>query len=114
MSGCSVRMAASGKPKPLLNQVRTGQTRSQVIQMLGEPQTVNYDGGIREDIFYLQRGYPAWRYTRAVLYTFLDAGTIGLWELIGTPLEEFIQSKNVVTIEYDLNDEVQSVTTYRE
>ena len=106
VSGCSVNMAASGKVKPHIEAVVAGEDRTEVLKNLGKPAIVEQTSyGLRET-FYVKRGNPVLRYGRAFVYIILDLGTLGLWELLGTPLEEFIQNKNSITVTYDENNKV--------
>ena len=55
-----------------------------------------------------------WGYARAGAYGFLDVGTFGLWELVGTPLEKFIQQDQTITIYYDSNEQIDRVSYARD
>ena len=113
-ASCSVNMAASGKMKPNLDKVKVGDTRDFVIQQLGKPAVVKEDESSPSDVFYFKSGMPLFRYCRAFIYAALDVGTFGLWELLGMPLEGFIQNKDSVTVTYDKDKTVSDIETINE
>lgn len=108
-TGCSVKMAASGKLKPKPDEITIGDQRQKVLSFLGSPVKTYFKESNQVDVFYISKNYPILRYTRAFVYSVLDVGTFGLWELIGTPLEQYIQYHNKISVEYDKNGAVISV-----
>jgi hypothetical protein len=110
LTGCSVGMAMSGKPDPNIGVLSKGQSRDIVLLNLGQPtQTSTIDTG-RVDVFNLERGNEQ-SVGRAVGHAVMDVLTIGMWEVVGTPIEAFTGDKFTVTVEYDQNDSVTKVTT---
>lgn len=47
---------------------------------------------------------------RAAGHAALDILTLGLWELVGTPIEGAASDELAVTVDYDRNDRVTKVT----
>lgn len=111
LTGCSVGMAMSGKPDPNIGVLSKGQSRDIVLLNLGQPtQTSTIDTGRVDVLFNLERGNEQ-SVGRAVGHAVMDVLTIGMWEVVGTPIEAFTGDKFTVTIEYDQNDSVTKVTT---
>jgi len=109
LSSCSVKMAASTKNTPHLGVIAVGQDRYFVVSQIGEPDQSSVIDNERVDNFIINKNNVYLGYTRAFVYALLDVGTVGLWELIGTPLEEFIQSEDKMTIFYNSEDKVQRI-----
>ena len=112
-SGCSVGMAMSGKREPNLSQIKIGATRSEVELQLGQPiQIGSLEDGKRLDIYEYEIGNepsPA----RAIGHGVLDVLTIGLWEIIGTPIEAYQGDKYRLQITYDKEDKVLAYVQQR-
>lgn len=109
LSGCSVKKAASINSTNKGPVLAYGRDRNFVISQLGQPRASQAKGSSIVDEYKLQRNSRGWGVARAGLYGALDVGTVGLWELIGTPLEDFVQSEELVTIEYDENSQIRRV-----
>ena len=62
------------------------------------------------DVFELQRG-NAPSGGRALAHGAIDLFTLGLWEVIGTPIEAMQGESYTLTIEYDKQDKVKKVFT---
>lgn len=86
-SGCSVGMAMSGEEQKDTSVVFPGSPRAVVIAKLGAPETtVTNDAGETVDSWLIVKGNEA-SGGRAAMHAGLDVFTLGLWEVIGTPLE---------------------------
>jgi hypothetical protein len=110
LTGCSVGMAMSGKPDPNISVLSKGQSRDIVLLNLGQPtHTATTETG-RMDVFNLERGNQQ-SVGRAVGHAVMDVLTIGMWEVVGTPIEAFSGGKFTVTVEYDQDDNVTKVST---
>lgn len=110
LSGCSVYMAAAGKREPNLSAFAVGSTRGQVEQQLGTPASSNtFANGDREDLYeYLLDNEPS--PGRAVAHGAADVLTLGLWEVIGTPIEAGSQgTKKQIRIIYDAQNKVKAI-----
>ncbi len=109
-AGCSVGMAMSGKPDPNLGALSVGQSRDIVLLNLGQPaKTATTETG-RTDVFRLERGNQK-SVGRAVGHAAMDVLTMGIWEVVGTPIEGFAGDKFTVTVEYNKDDKVMRVST---
>ncbi len=110
LSACSVGMAMSGHPDPNIGVLSIGQSRDIVLLNLGQPsQTLATESG-RTDVFRLQRGNRQ-STGRAVGHAVMDLLTLGIWEVVGTPIEGFTGEEFTLTIEYDPEDKVKKITT---
>lgn len=109
LAGCSVGMAMSGKKEPNLGAFRVGSTRGEVELQLGGPiSTTTTDEGRRVDLYEYEIGNePA--PGRATAHAVLDVLTLGLWEVVGTPIEAFTGSKHRLTITYGPDDRVLAI-----
>ena len=108
--GCSVFMAASGKREPNLNMITIGSHRAEVGLQLGSPRaSVAHDGGqYRTDTYeYELDNEPS--AGRAVAHGVMDVLTLGLWELVGTPVEAFKGEKREVVIACGSDDRVAAI-----
>jgi len=108
LSGCSIIMAASAEDEPNLSAIEVGMSRSTVEQELdnmlssvrtreGKMVTYQYFTGDEKS------------YGRAVTYVVLDVLTVGVAELITTPIETLKCDKHVIEITYDFQDRVKSI-----
>lgn len=109
LSGCSVQMASRIQQSHQGSTLSFGRDRAYVISQIGQPIKTETRNNRIVDTYELQRNSRGWGYFRAGLYGFLDFFTVGLWEIIGTPLESFIQTNEQVTIEYDENSQIFKV-----
>src|SRR5690625_1783627 len=109
LAGCSVGMAMSGKPDPNIGVLSKGQSRDIVLLNLGHANTATTQAG-RVDVFNLERGNQK-SVGRAAGHAVMDVLTLGIWEVVGTPIEAFAGDKFTVTIEYDQDDKVIKVST---
>ncbi len=108
--GCSVYMAANQPNKRDLTVLKEGIPRAHVISELGAPATTEKESGKRTDIFTFIQGYhKGSKGTRAVFHLVADVFTLGLWEIVGTPMESYFDGRRVTaTVVYDVNDNVES------
>ncbi|MCX5718040.1 MAG: hypothetical protein NTW44_07045 [Nitrospirae bacterium] len=109
ISGCSVGMAMSGKEDPNFGAFRVGSARGEVELQLGSPiNSVTIPEGKRVDVYEYEIGNKP-SAGRAIGHGIMDILTLGLWEVIGTPIEGFIGEKKKLTITYDKNDKVEAI-----
>ncbi|MCW8471489.1 hypothetical protein OQJ19_12650 [Fluoribacter gormanii] len=104
LTACSVVMAAKGNgvnPKDLGN----CKTRSCLIAAGAIPidHTNNKQGKIASENF--RATMPTGSAARAAMHGLLDVGTLGIWEVAGTPIEAVKGKKTgyVVAVKYDTN-----------
>jgi hypothetical protein len=110
LCGCSVGMALSGKKEPNIGSIKVGSTRGEVEMHLGPPTTSStLENGMRVDIYEYELGNEP-SAGRAIAHGVMDILTLGLWEIVGTPIEAFQGEKRQITITYDNNDCVKSIT----
>ncbi len=111
LSACSVGMAMSGEEDPNVGVIQTGSTRLDVERELGAPHSsrVLDDNGLEAIYRYELGNEPSTG--RAVAWGALDVLTLGLWEVIGTPIEATQGDEYEVTIVYNADGIVQSITT---
>lgn len=109
LGGCSVGMAMSGKKDPDLGMVKTSASRGEVEMQLGKPiETTSLPDGCRVDMYEYEVGNEP-SAGRAIGHGVMDVLTLGLWEVVGTPIEGVQGTKNRVTITYDRDDRVKAV-----
>jgi hypothetical protein len=109
IAGCSVGMAMSGQKDPNLGLVRVGATRGEVEMTLGGPiKTVSLDDGKRMDEYEYEVGDEP-SAGRAVGHAVLDILTLGIWEVVGTPIEGFQGKKHRMTVIYGKDDRAISI-----
>ena len=109
LAGCSVGMAMSGKKDPSLGAFRVGSSRGEVELQLGGPiSTTTTPDGRRVDLYEYEIGNEP-SAGRATAHAVMDLLTLGLWEVIGTPIEGFQGTKHRLTITYDHEDRVLAI-----
>ena len=100
----------SGKPDPNVGALDVGSSRDVVLLNLGQPtRTLATEEG-RTDYFQLERGNQP-SAGRAVGHAVMDVLTLGIWEVVGTPIEGFTGDEFTLTIHYDADDKVTKIQT---
>jgi hypothetical protein len=113
LSGCSVGMALSGKENPDLGSIKVGTTRGEVELHLGPPvRSAAVASGSRTDVYEYEIGNEP-STGRAIGHGALDVVTLGLWEIVGTPIEGVQGEKYQATITYDQDDKVVDIKTHK-
>ena len=111
LTGCSVGMALSGEEDPDLSVLRVGASRGQVEMELGKPaaEILADDGYTYATYAYSLGNKPS--AGRAVAHGVMDVLTLGLWEIVGTPVEAVAAKENehAVVVVYDRNGMVVGV-----
>lgn len=112
VTSCSVFMAAHQPDKKDLSVLQPGTARNTVIGALGAPATTNERDGKKVDMFVFVQGYTSGSRTgRAVGHAIADVFTLGLWEVVGTPIEATATGTDMqIEVTYNDDDTVQSVT----
>ncbi len=111
LQGCSVGMAMSGKEQKDTSILFPGSPRSVVIAKLGPPETsTKSEEETYIDSYLIVKG-NAPSTGRAVAHGALDVVSLGLWELIGTPIEMGAGSEDVyrIIIYYDKSEKIKNV-----
>ncbi len=106
LSSCSVFMAAK-KSGTSLSQIQVARTRASVITAGGTlvESGSNENGDIVGSYrFQKETGSPA----RALMHGLLDVSTLGVWEVVGTPMEGLMGQDDfyIVKFTFDKNDNV--------
>jgi len=109
--GCSVGMAMSGEKDPDLTILKVGESRGAIELQLKK--------SLRERIDQKGYSYVTYEYTlgndpsagRAIGHGVMDVLTLGLWEVVGTPIEGSAANKEIhqVTVVYDRNESVVAI-----
>lgn len=109
--GCAVYMAANQPSKKDVSVLKAGSPRSTVIAELGPPVHTSERAGGKVDIYNFVQGYSGVeKGARAVLHGAADVFTLGLWEVIGTPIEGAANGTKIsVEVLYDKEDRVVKV-----
>lgn len=101
--GCSVMMAGKKQTRKDLSVIRIGGDRDDIVQVLGAPYmtTKTDDGGCKDIYKLVENAGTAETKTLAIVgHTTMDVVTLGLWEIVGTPLEVATQEEATVFIMY--------------
>lgn len=101
LTGCSVGMALTGKKEPKVSELQIGMTRyeAHVILRNHAPALTYLDGIKSIEEFTIEMNSAPSNY-RAVYNIIMDILTLGLWELLGTPLEGFTPAHKTLKITY--------------
>ena len=111
LSGCSVYMAANQPPAKNIDLFKVGTPRSALLAEFGYPTSSEEKDGKKYDIFRFTQGYSGGaKAGRAVAHGIASVLTLGLWEVIGTPVEA-INSGDLTAYEvgYGSDDRVDVV-----
>lgn len=113
--GCSVFMAANQPKKRDIHVLDLGTPRNQVIAELGSPAHSKVEEGKTCDIFSFVQGYSTGaKVGRAAFHGAADVLTLGLWEVVGTPVEVVADGTEVkVEVFYDATECVEKVNVIR-
>jgi TolB-like protein len=104
-------MAMSGKKSPNLGAIHVGATRWEVEVQLGSSQkTTSNPDGTRTDIYEYQVGNDP-NTGRALVHGVLDILTLGIWEVVGTPIEAMQGDTFNLLIKYDIEDKAESINS---
>ena len=108
-TGCAVNRAAHQPSLKNTSVMNSGAQRDLVIAEFGPPiSSEPFEGG-RKDIYTFIQGYSKGaKAGRAFFHGAADVLTIGLWEIVGTPIEgSFDGKKMTVRVTYDAEDHVK-------
>ncbi len=113
LSACSVGMALSGKENPDLGAIRVGASRGEVELQLGPPiQSASLEDGRRADVYAYEIGNEP-SAGRAIGHGVMDVLTLGVWEVVGTPIEGVQGETYRATITYDQDEKVANIKTQK-
>ncbi len=113
LSSCSVYMAANQPDKKNLNVLENGTSRGLVIAELGAPVHSEVSDNGKMDVFKFIQGYSDGnKFGRAFVHGTADFFTLGLWEIIGTPIEGIADGTEIILeVYYDENNKVREFKT---
>jgi hypothetical protein len=108
--GCSVHRAANQPSAKDTSVMSQGVHRDHLIAEFGAPISSEQLEDGRKDIYSFIQGYSKGNKAgRAFFHGAADLLTIGLWEIVGTPVEGTFDGKRMnVRVIYDENDLVKS------
>ena len=111
LTGCSAYMAANQPGQKDLTLLNPGQPRAKLIAEFGQPVHSETKDGARRNIFQFTQGYHASvRAGRAIAHAAADFATLGLWEVVGTPTEGYLNGTQLsAEVVYDKDDRVAQV-----
>lgn len=110
LSACLVGMALNGQKDPDLRVVKQNVHRTDVEMQLGAPVKVDTapNGSVTAVYEYEVGKEPSTG--RAVAHGVMDVLTLGIWEVVGTPVEVLKGDTLHVIVTYDNNGRVVSAT----
>ncbi|MFZ2448544.1 MAG: hypothetical protein WAW37_19460 [Syntrophobacteraceae bacterium] len=116
VSSCSVYMAAHQPGQKDMTVLKSGIHQSVVRTEMGTPVWTGKENEQTVDIFRFTQGYSQGEKTgRAVFHGAADVLTLGLWEVVGTPVESIASGDQyTVKVFYDDNSYVTRVDTKKE
>lgn len=98
--GCSAVMAAKGKREANISALQIGDSKNVVVSKIGyQPIRSTIDGNKQIEIYEIEIGNEP-SAGRAIAHGTMDILTLGLWEIVGTPIEATTGEKSYLTIEY--------------
>ena len=101
VSGCSAVMAAKGKREANITALQMGDSKNVVHAKIGyQPIRIQANGNKQIEIYEIEFGNEP-SMGRAIAHGTLDLLTIGLWEVVGTPLEATAGEKSYLLFEYE-------------
>jgi hypothetical protein len=110
-SGCAVFMAAKQPDKKNVDLFKVGTPRSMLLAEFGMPTVSELRDGKKHEIYKFVQGYSAGaKAGRAVFHGAADVLTLGLWEVVGTPVEgTFSGDEMAYEVRYDDESRVDQV-----
>lgn len=113
MSGCAVYMATNQPRKRNLAILTPGTERDLVVAELGAPVISESIADGKKEIYTFTQGYSKLaKAGRAMFHGAADVFTIGLWEVVGTPIEGAFDGKRIsVRVIFDANGRVREAIT---
>ena len=111
LTSCATEQALNQPTKKDLSVFTIGTERELVLLELGSPAETIEKDGVKYDLFSFVQGYSkGTRIARATGHLLAEISTIGLWGLVGTPIEQSYNGKVLgYKVIYDENDTVFKV-----
>ena len=101
--GCSAFMAGKKQTRKDLSVIRIGGHRDDIVAVLGAPyQTQRFEDGQVKDTYKIVEDAPSkeMKTVEVLGNGVLSIGTLGLWEIIGTPMQIASQQEATLFILY--------------
>ena len=118
MQACSVVQATSGPSSKDLSVLKKGTDRYSLLAELGQPiASEKNENGNRVDVFsFVQGQHGAAKAGKGLVYGVLAVGTLGLSELVTSPLEGAAGDGAEIQLKvtYDENDKVSTVDVLKD
>ena len=112
LTACGVYMAATQPDAKNASLFMRGTDRSQLLAEFGKPQSSEIgDDGKKHEIFVFTQGYSTGnKVGRAIFHGAADVFTLGLWEILATPIEShFDGNKKAFEVIYDANGKIEEI-----
>ncbi|MBA3814694.1 MAG: hypothetical protein H0X26_09505 [Alphaproteobacteria bacterium] len=103
LSACSVGMALKGQKEPDLSVIKKDVHRSDVELQLGMPIRTSTDANGQIKAIYEYEVGKEPSAGRAIAHGAMDVLTLGIWEVVGTPIEVLKGDTILLTVTYDKN-----------
>jgi hypothetical protein len=107
LPGCSAFMAGKKQTKKDLSVLRIGGNRDDIVAVLGAPyQTQRFEDGRVKDTYKIVENAPSegMKTVEVLGNGVLSIGTLGLWEIVGTPIQIATQQEATLFILYYSKD----------
>ena len=114
-TGCSVYKASTQAGVKDLTVLKEGTPRALVISEFGVPTVTEQRNGKRVEFYNFKQGYhTSTKAARALFHGAADVFTLGLWEVVGTPIENMVDGTDMsIEITYDETDRLQSMVVHK-
>ena len=111
LTNCATEQALNQPVKKDLSVFTIGTDRELVLLEIGTPAETIVKDGVKYDLFSFVQGYSKGaRIARASGHLLAEISTLGLWGLVGTPIEQSYNGKVLgYKVTYDKNDKVFKV-----
>ena len=106
-TGCSVFLAATPSGDPDMGILKVGALRGDIEAQLGRPTSFKRKSNGDEAVYRFVSGDRE-NYKRAAAYAIADIMTLGISEIVSSPLEELQGNPNIVTVIYSPRGRVVS------
>lgn len=113
--GCAAVKATQQPSKRDVAVLNRGVPRTHVIAELGHPSWSNHSQGGTVDVFAFKQGYSkTTKAARALAHGAADVATLGLWEVVGIPVESIADGTDVqVEVHYAPDQTVERVVVIK-
>jgi hypothetical protein len=111
-NGCSVYKAANQPDKKDVNLLAMGTPRENLIAEFGSPINSEMKDGKKVEVYKFVQGYSSGaKGSRAFFHGAADVLTLGLWEIVGTPVESIYSGDEMAfKVNFDERDKVIEVS----